>query len=141
MPVQEQATYQKVINAVEPQAIGTNATTPGAIIDTANYDLGLYFAMLCYAYTDGTFTLKIEEGDDAALADASDIDLTKQSVYGALPAITAADAEGDVLPKEGVHSTKRYVRASIVSTGVTTGASLAVMAVAGPELLPAPQAA
>lgn len=139
MPVKEQVTRQKVINALEPQAITSNTTTPGAIIDAADFDNGLYFSVLCYAYTDGTYTLKIEEGDDSGLSDAADVDADKQLVYGTLPAVTAAHSEGDVIPKEGVHSTKRYIRASLVSTGVTTGASLAVVAVAGPEVLPAPQ--
>jgi hypothetical protein len=141
MPVQEQASKQKVINALEPQAIGTNTTTTGAIIDTADYDSGVYFAMLCYAYTDGTYTMKIEHGDDASLSDAADVPAATKMVYGSLPALTAADSEGDVMAKEGVFGTNRYLRVSIVSTGVTTGASLAVVAVVGTELYPTPQAA
>lgn len=138
MPVQEQVTKQKVINALEPQAITSDTTTTGAIIDTADFDSGLYFSMLCYAYTDGTYTMKIEDGDDSGLSDAADV-ATAQLVYGTLPALTAADSEGDVMTKEGVHSTKRYVRVSIVSTSTTSGASLAVVAVAGTELYPTAQ--
>lgn len=133
MPVKEQATMQKVIKAFEPQAISSNTTTTGAIIDTADFDMGIYFAVDIYAYTDGTFTLKIEDGDDSGLSDAADVSTT-QLVYGSLPALTAAIAEGGILAKEGIHSTKRYVRASIVSTGVTTGASVQVLAIAGAEV-------
>lgn len=138
MPVQESATKQVVLNALEPQAISSDTTTPGAIIDTADYDGGLYFGMFCYDYTDGTYTMKIEDGDDAALADAADV-ATAQLVYGTLPAISAALAEGGVIAKEGVHSTKRYVRVSIVSTSTTTGASLAVVAIKDAEVLPTDQ--
>jgi hypothetical protein len=138
MPVKEQATKQVAINALEPQAISSDTTTTGAIIDTKDYDGGLYFAMFAYAYTDGTYTMKIEHGDDSGLSDAADVD-SAMLVYGTLPALTAALAEGGVLAKEGVHSTKRYVRVSIVSTSTTTGASLAVVAVAGAEEMPTAQ--
>ena len=138
MPTKEQVTMQKVIKALESQIIGSNTTTTGAIIDTADFDMGLYFAMDVSAWTDGTFTLKIEDGDDSGLSDAADV-ATAQLVYGTLPALGASLAEGAVMPKEGVHSTKRYVRVSIVSTAVTTGATVAVYAVLGAEMLKQPQ--
>ena len=138
MATKTQATYIRVYDALEPQVIGTNTTTTGAIFDTADFDMGITFAILAKSYTDGTFTLKIEHGDDSGLSDAADVDTT-MLVYGTLPALTAAMTEGDPMPKEGVHSTKRYVRASIVSTGVTTGATLQVVLIKGPEVLPAPQ--
>jgi hypothetical protein len=134
MPTREQATMQKVIKALEPQAISSDTTTTGAIIDTADFDGGVYFAVDVYAYTDGTYVLKIEDGDDSGLSDAADV-ATAQLVYGSLPSLTAAIAEGGVLAKEGVHSTKRYLRASIVSTSTATGASLQVIAVLGAEVL------
>ena len=138
MPTHEQATSQVVIDALESQVIGSNTTTEGAIIDTADFDMGLYFAINCKSYTDGTFTLKLEDGDDSGLSDAAVLDVT-QLVFGTLPAITAAIVEGGVLEKEGVHSTKRYVRASLVSTSVTTGATLTIVAVAGVEVGPSVQ--
>lgn len=138
MPVREMVTKEVVVNALENQSISSNTTTQGAIIDTADFDLGVYFAMLCTAFTDGSYALKLEEGDDPALADAADVDSSKL-VYGTLPTLTAATAEGAFLSREGVHSTKRYLRASIVSTGVTTGADLAVLAVMGAELCPTDQ--
>ena len=138
MPTHEQATGQVVIDALESQVIGSSTTTTGAIIDTADFDMGLYFAINCKSYTDGTYTLKIEDGDDSGLSDAAVLDVT-QLVYGSLPAISAALAEGDVMEKEGVHSTKRYVRASLVSTSVTTGATLTIVAVAGVEVCPSVQ--
>lgn len=138
MATKTQATYMRVYDALEPQVIGSDTTTTGAIFDTADYDMGITFAMLCKSYTDGTFTLKIEHGDDSGLSDAADVDAA-MLVYGSLPALTAAMTEGDAMPREGIHSTKRYVRASIVSTSVTTGATLQVIIIKGPELLPAPQ--
>lgn len=139
MPIKEQVTGQEVINAVEPQAIAADGTVTGAIIDTKDYDMGLYFALLVTGYTDGTYTLYLEDGDDSGLSDAAVLSST-QLVYGSLPALSAALSEGDGMPREGVHSTKRYLRASIVATGVTTGVDIAqVVAVAGSELLPTSQ--
>lgn len=138
MPVREQVTHQAVYNALEPQVIATDTTTAGAIIDTANYDLGVYFAVLVTSYTDGTYTLKIEDGDDSGLSDAADVP-TANLVYGTLPAVSAAVAEGGVLAKEGVFGTKRYIRPSIVSTSTTTGATVQVIAVNGGEVLPLAQ--
>jgi hypothetical protein len=134
MPVKEKVTQQRVINALEIQNIGSSTTTAGAIIDSADFDIGVYFALAVSNYTDGTYTLKIEHGDDSGLSDAADVD-SAMLVYGTLPALSAALAEGAYLPREGVHSTKRYLRASIVSTGVTTGADAQVLAIVNPELV------
>ncbi len=133
MPVQEQATKQVVTLALEAN-ISSNTTTAGAIIDTADFDLGIYFALAATTYTDGTYTLKIEDGDDSGLSDAADV-ATGQLVYGTLPAVSAVLADGADYSKEGVIGTKRYVRASIVSTGVTTGADLSLLCIKGAELL------
>jgi hypothetical protein len=138
MPVQEQATKQVVIMALVPVAIGSNTTTTGTIIDTADFDLGVYFVPFITAWTDGTFTLKIEDGDNSGLSDAAVVS-SDQLVYKSLPALAAADVVGSTLSKEGVHSTKRYVRASIVSTGVTTGATVGIIAINGAELCPTAQ--
>lgn len=138
MPTREGATAIKVLNALEPQVIATDTTTTGAILDTADFDMGICFALLVTAYTDGTYTLKIEDGDDSGLSDAADVS-SDMLVYGTLPAISAGASEGDVMAKEAVHSTKRYVRASIVSTSTTTGATVQVIAIKWAELLPTPQ--
>jgi hypothetical protein len=138
MPINEHVTKQEVRLAVEHQAISSDTTTAGAIFDTADYDGGIYFALLVDTYTDGTYTLKIEHGDNSALSDAADVD-SAMLVYGTLPALSAALAEGDMMPREGIHSTKRYVRASIVSTSVTTGASAAVMIIKDAEFAPTDQ--
>ena len=138
MPVKEQATKQVVLMGLVPVAIGSNTTTAGTIVDTKDYDLGVYFVPFITAWTDGTFTLKIEDGDDSALSDAAVLAST-QLVYGTLPALGAADVVGESLAKEGVHSTKRYVRASIVSTGVTSGATVGIIVVNGAELCPTAQ--
>ena len=134
MPTKEHVTQQEVRNALEYQEITTNTTTVGAIFDTSNFDLGIYFALQLIAWTDGAYALKIEDGDDSGLSDAADV-AAAQLVYGTLPSLGAAVAEGAMLPREGVHSTKRYIRASIVSTGVTSGAFAQVLIVKDAEMM------
>jgi hypothetical protein len=74
---------------------------------------------------DGTFTLLLEDGDDAALADAATVD--SDFVVGTLPALSASDSAGSA----GYVGKKRYVRASLVSTVVTSGGTVGVVAIKG----------
>ena len=78
--------------------------------------------------------MKIEEGDDAALSDAAAVDST-QLVYGSLPILTTGTTSGSAWFKEGVHSTKRYVRASIDSTATSSGATISMVAILDAELI------
>ena len=127
-------TRQRVQSAVGPWFISTNTTRVGGIIDTAECELGIYFVLQVIIYNSGTFTLKIEHGDDSALADAEVVD-SNMLIYGTLPAVTAAPIETGYLPKEGVHSTKRYVRASVVCTGVTGVNAIQVLAIRDSEVI------
>jgi hypothetical protein len=120
--------------AVESQVIATDTTTAGAIFDTADFELGLMFAMTVSAYTDGTYTLLIEESDDSGMSGA--VAVTGDKLIGALPALSAVDTEGDVMAKAGVISNLRYVRPSIVSTATTSGATMSVVATQKAETMP-----
>ena len=88
--------------------ISSDTTTTGAILDTKGYDLGVTFGLAATGYTDGTYTLLIEEGDDAALADAAVV--SGDYLVGSLPEISAAAVDGELIPSVGVISTKRYLR-------------------------------
>lgn len=116
-------------------AISTNTTTAGAIIDTADLDTGLFVAMALTAFTDGTYTMLIQESDASDMSGATTIDSSQ--LVGSLPALSAVDTAGVNMDKVGILYTKRYVRVSIVSTGVTTGATALVTAVSKAELRPA----
>jgi hypothetical protein len=116
--------------------IGSSTTTAGTIIDTADFENGLMFAPAITAYTDGTYDFTLEEGEDAALADAAAIPSDK--LIGTLAGLqlTAASAEADILPTIGVFANKRYVRINTVSTSVTTGATVVVVATQRGENMP-----
>lgn len=138
MPNHERVTEDIVLSAFEPQILSGSTTTAGSIIDTVGYSKGVYFAMQVNAWTDGTYTMKLEQGDDAALGDAEVVP-TANLVYGTLPAVSAAIAEGSPYAKEGVFGTKRYLRLSIVSTGITTGATVSAVAILTADLAPTDQ--
>lgn len=121
-------------------AIATDTTTTTTIVDTADYDPGLTFYFLCTAYTDGTYTPLVQEGDESDLSDASsvaDASMIPQSTPEASAAISAATAaDGSAcLTSIGIISTKRYVRASIVSTSTSSGATIQVFALKKKEVL------
>jgi len=115
-------------------AISANTTTVGAIFDTADFELGFSVLLSCPAWTDGTYTLKLEESDDSGMAGAVDVPAAK--LIGSLPAVSAETADGGLLGKVGVFSNLRYIRVSIVSTGVTTGATVNITVIKHAEYLP-----
>lgn len=133
MPVREQVTSQEVEVAGLNLALDGDETNAGQIIDTADFDLGLYFFLLITALTDGDHALIIHEGDESDLSDAALVDATK--LVGSLPSLDAVAANLGEMECVGVHSTKRYVRPSVVSTNVTTGAVGTILAVKGGENL------
>ena len=102
--------------ALNPTAINSNTTTVGNIIDSLGYE-SLEFVVSMGTIVDGVYALVLEEGDDAALADAAVV--PADNVLGALTGFVAADDNST--KRVGSIGKKRYQRLSIVSTGVTTG--------------------
>lgn len=118
-------------------AVSTNTTTNGFIFDTANFELGLMFAVSLTAFTDGAYNFTLEESSDAGMSGAvavTDADKLIGTLAGL--ALTAVTAEGDILPTVGVISTLRYVRLNVVSTGVTSGATVVAVATQMGEEMP-----
>lgn len=114
--------------------ITTDTTTNGAILDTADFELGLMFGLDITAFTDGTYTLALQESDDSGMAGA--VAITGDKLIGTLPVATAATAQGADLGTVGVISNLRFVRAQIVSAGTTTGATANVIATQVAENMP-----
>jgi hypothetical protein len=115
-------------------AITSSTTTVGAIIDTQGYE-GLEFIIQSGARTDGTYTPLLEESDAADLSGSNQV--ADEDLVGleASAAISAANT----VKRLGYVGGKRYVRLSIVSTGVTSGATIGATAILGrPAVSPAP---
>ena len=112
---------------VNSQAIATDTTTVGNIIDSSGFE-SLTFALVTGGITDGDYALVIEDGEDAGLADAAPVD--PLLLINALPSFTE-DTDDNLSLDIGYVGKKRYVRASIVSTNVTTGGTLMCLAIRG----------
>ena len=120
--------------ALNTAAISSNITTIGTnIIDTQGFG-ALEFVQQVGARTDGTFTIALEHGDAANLSDAAAPDAS--DLLGTLAATAISTA--NTVKRIGYVGNKRYVRANVVSTSVTTGATVGVLAIRGrPTLAPA----
>ena len=116
--------------AVPVKAISAAGSVVGNIIDMSKFNSACFLLVTGNAYTDGTYTLKVEEGDDAALADAAVVDSSKLICDDAAGVVAAANA----ISRVGYIGSKQYVRATVVATGVTTGAVAGVLLVKGDPL-------
>ncbi len=113
--------------ALNPAAITTSTTTVGNAIDTQGFDGGVNFNFFLGTRTDGTFTPEITEcategGSYTAVANAN---LVKQDESSA----TAAEAQAvlnasNTTAKIGAWGTLRYLKFTVVSTSVSSGAAV-----------------
>jgi len=99
--------------------LAANGTVTGAILDTANFELGLMFELTVTSHTTGTFTLAIFESDDSGMSGETAV--TGDQLIGTLPVEVAVVSVGDVLQTVGVISNKRYVRADVIGTDTSVG--------------------
>jgi hypothetical protein len=115
----------KSLNALNIQAITTNATTAGVEIDTQGFD-SVTFEIITGARTDGTVTPLIQESDVSGSYSGSvaDDDLIGTEANAALSAAQSRSIIGYV-------GKKRYVKLSLVSTAVTSGLTAGASAILG----------
>lgn len=109
--------------ALNVQAISTNTTTDGNIIDTQGFK-SVEFLYFTGAYTDGSYSLLITEGDASNLSDG-----TSTGNSDVLTETTLAITAANTVKKIGYIGTKRYLRFRCVSTSVTSGATLGAICV------------
>jgi hypothetical protein len=127
--------------ALNVAAITSNTTTNGNIIPVADFESGVNFTIFSGDYTDGTYDVLVEHGNDSGLSDAAAVADTE--LLGEDPASsTAPEAQAQIsaankIKKIGYVGAKAFVRISIVSTSVTTGATLGAIVEKKPEIMPA----
>lgn len=125
----------KQLNALDIQAIATDTTTAGEIIDTKGFN-ALTFVFQTGTVTDGDYAILIQDGDNSALSDAAavaDGDLLGLESGASF----AADTDDNKTARIGYRGTKRYVRLSVVSDNTTTGATVGAIAILGyPQFAP-----
>ena len=140
MAVRDNVTLNNILLS-DQVAISSDTTTNGTIIDSAAVEGGLSFYIASTAYTDGTYKLLLQEGEASNLSDAATVPDEKLILVTGLDAVntgvTAVTADGAKYFKVGVFSNLRYVRANIVSTVTTSGATINVIALVSPEILAA----
>lgn len=128
MPNREIKNTINHINAFDIQAITTDTTTDGDIIDTQGFD-SLLFAILAGTLTDGTYTPFIEDGDDSGLSDAAAVSDTFLTNTEADTAFAATD--DNTSKTIGYVGGKRYVRLALVSASTSSGGTLGAIALLG----------
>lgn len=135
--IKESATLQKNILALNAN-ITTNTTTVGAVIDTKDFENGLYFNFFLTEHSDGDFTLKIEHSDTSGsgYANVAATNLVFNRDTGVLPTLSSASTNGDNIIREGVVGTKRYVRPSVVSVSASGTNRNVIVAIQDSEYTP-----
>jgi hypothetical protein len=134
MATKELLTVSLPVSGLNYAHITGNTTTVGNIIDMQGYE-GLKFIISGLTITDGTYTPLIEDGEASNLSDAAaviDDYLVGGTLHGVTPvilpeanaAITASNTEKQI----SYIGKKRYVRISLVSTSVSSGGYLHVVA-------------
>ncbi len=118
----------KVESALNISAISSSTTTAGNIIDRQGYN-ALEFVILSGTLTDGAYTPLVEDGDAANLSDAAAV--TDANLLGTEAAAAFTSSNDNAVRKVGYIGNKRYVRLSIVSSGVTTGGTISAVSVKG----------
>jgi len=103
--------------ALDLQEITSNTTTVGNILDSLGFE-SLDLTIIAGAITDGDYVAKVEHGDESNLSDAADVDAL--DLIGSLPVF--ADSEDDTAKHVGYRGKKQFVRLSLVSTNVSSGA-------------------
>lgn len=113
----------EVRKAFSPISRTANTTIDGDVIDRADTNAGVTFAIVAGTVTDGTWTFSIRESDDnVTYTDAS---LTSSEQGGSVLIST----DDDKVEEIGYKGNKRYVRLRCVSSGATTGAVWGAVAV------------
>ena len=115
-----------LVNAVvsaqllKPQSIASSTTTngTGADFQTAAVRFQEFAVIQTGTITDGTYAVKIQESTDNS---------TWTDISGATASLTTTNNSTSTLI--AFYRTKRYLRAVVTSTGVTSGGVFAVLAV------------
>jgi hypothetical protein len=109
------------------------ASENGAVVDTQGAK-SVMAVIASGAYTDGTHTPKLQEGDVSDGSDAADV--AAGDLEGAFTAI-AAGGDANKMQKVGYKGSKRYVRLVMTCAGTTSGALSGGCIVIEPNAKPA----
>lgn len=97
-------------------ALRTNGTVNGTAVDGAgsgNYFRSAMLVVVGGTITDGTHTVTLQDSDDGSTGWAN---VASDLVQGSLTAVTTGSVQ-----RQAYLGNKRYLRASVVTSGATTG--------------------
>lgn len=118
------------LKVITPVVVADNTAQVGAIIDRQGYDSLTYLIITgTLADADATFTVLLEEGDQANMSDAAAVDDADLIGTEALAGFTFAD-DGETR-KLGYRGNKRYTRLTITPANNAGNAPIAAIAVLG----------
>ena len=109
--------------------IDSDTTTYTEYFDTAIFSHGIGFFANVLSYADGTYTITLQHSEDHITWE--DVPDDRQIFPDTNCVISADIPVKNYLPKVGAFSTYRYVRAKIVSTGITTSGAVLDVIFAG----------
>ncbi len=125
----DESTKISPVSAVDADTISTNTTTVGNIIDTQGFQ-SIEFLFTFIDLASGTFTPLLEESDSSTFTTSNVIDV--DFLLGAIAGVTFVfGVDGNTAKRIGSVAKKRFIRFSIVSTGVTGDNALVCCAVLG----------
>lgn len=132
MPKYEITTKLKPVIGLNIQAITTSTTTTGSAIDTASFNGGVNITFIAGTLTDGTYTPLITEcatsgGSYTAVADEYLVAQDPSNTSVIAPEAQAALTASNTVSKIGYIGYLRYIKVALVSTGVTSGGTLAAV--------------
>jgi len=130
MAMKDLLSHIKTSTALDTAAISSDTTTNGNAIHMKGFESAV-ISFHSGAYTDGTYTPLILEGDTnvvgAATAVADDDLLPTGTGQEAAQAISAANTTKQI----GYRGRKEWIFASVVSTGTSSGATIGATAIQG----------
>lgn len=102
-----------------PSALRTNGTVNGTAVDTAgagNFFRSAMLVVIGGTITDGTHTVTLQDSDDGSTGWAA---VSADLIQGTLSGVTTGGVQ-----RQAYLGGKRYLRASVVTSGATTGGTV-----------------
>jgi len=118
----------KTLVAFNIQAISSDTTTAGAIIDTLGYE-SVTFVIQSGTLTDGAYTPLIQDGDNSGLSDVAAV--SDDFLVGTEAAAAFVLADDNTTKRIGYVGKKRYVRLNIVSASTSSGGTFGAVCILG----------
>lgn len=135
MPIQDLANdYLADVQMQSP--IVTDTESFSSPLDTNEFDGGFMFTAAAYVYTDGTYVITLQDSpDNSVWSDVPDEKLNDPGGNGSMT-LNIINVEGDTLQRLGAFSTERFIRAKVISTSTSSGATITINTIKLPNRVP-----